>query len=64
MTKLKRDYQDMTDGELAHLIDTENNGVYAYPVPDSEREHLRKEMKTIKEAYKHNHSDCPSKDNQ
>ncbi|QDI90426.1 hypothetical protein EPH95_03875 [Salicibibacter halophilus] len=60
MTNLKRDYQDMTDGELAHLIDNENNGIYAYPVPDSEREQLRKEMKAIKEE---RNADFSSKDN-
>ncbi|WP_160112404.1 hypothetical protein [Salicibibacter kimchii] len=47
----------MTDGEIAHLIDTEHGGIYAYPLPESERGELTKEMKAIKENFKKRHPD-------
>ncbi|AXF55321.1 hypothetical protein [Salicibibacter kimchii] len=52
MTK-DRDFSKMTDGELAHYIDTELNGVYAVPHESEEdREETRRIMKEIIEKYR------------
>ncbi|QDI90442.1 hypothetical protein EPH95_03980 [Salicibibacter halophilus] len=45
-----RKFSKMTDGELAHYIDTELNGVYAIPQESEEkREETRRIIKEMKE---------------
>ncbi|QQK76528.1 hypothetical protein HUG15_13785 [Salicibibacter cibarius] len=45
-----REFSEMTDGELAHYIDTELNGVYAIPQESEEkREETRRIIKEMKE---------------